>query len=1019
MASAAAVIPVPHFYIVQWKESVEKSLREDLEGRTEHDLNPVIDVQKLREPRYLAHFKNLIEEIILIKDRTQKQQKKTTSWPQCLKEYNAHSDYYQGLATPAEARAIDVKAIHVIVTRNIFGLAKQAIAKDGILEGKLILTGDGTLISKAADHMWWLWAKIRKEMVPKRYMKCIPFLVWIYPEFSQEEVQTKLREGGPKSNITALPVANTRPREESFGQQRRDNPLAVSEAAARRNQQRVEDQTSLVSRARTVLNVIGNLPDCQYQSQDLVYTSNSSVAIEDRVFRKPLTLPVDEWRRSVGDLFEDEDEKVRLLAQYDRIGETFDPLQSPKRGNMSMASVQTTWCNGYDTATTNSILGSLSIDDYTLPDGYVDYWYTRKARAFWYHAMERKKRCYMQLDAGTGKTSIALGAEILRHINRTQSSVSKPLILVAQSQMVADQYIRTGLEMYSKIRFIVVGTEAQSYWDTVVRVKATNDVGNEITAHRREAGDPLVIIVYPTYSLFRTRQKDIDYDYDALILDDPHIALKNKDNKAFEAVRKAIRPGVRVGLLSGTPLYNSFANYRSALELMENEDIKAKEADLAADTNPYTNDRYHEYCILSSMFHWIENADVTQQSRALKIWSAQHSEDWMQLSYDSKDDNGVSIADTLPIKQRFSLETAYTGAEREEYQTALKQQLKKLMIQDEETGKWSFVLGELETTKSLGLFVHAADLRHCSARLLHAMYTEQWTLAMFNSFLSSPKYEIERARLADLGKGKKVNLPRVLTRKLKEDGKQMADSGQNPLERWMGPKLRLILSLAQDHILARENWLLCTSNDKEQFLLHLIFDHLNLQHRTFHSGVPNMHRVDLTRSFQNDRSTIFLANLRMSIEGVSLHKSCRSVVITDLPYGPGSYEQLENRVYRVGQGRTTCCAALRASMGDGDEDLLDFSKWITPNYLDKSLPLSISALSDPVKRSTIVEDLKRRSDEGELAAARDRLLQHCKMLDEYGLNNIEEIAREYHAYTYKRVNVELKVAIRDMAQAVE
>ena len=179
-----------------------------------------------------------------------------------------------------------------------------------------------------------------------------------------------------------------------------------------------------------------------------------------------------------------------------------------------------------------------------------------------------------------------------------------------------------------------------------------------------------------------------------------------------------------------------------------------------------------------------------------------------------------------------------------------------------------------------------------------------------------------------------------------------------------------------------------------------------------------MERVAITQAFQNDTSMIFLANLRMSIEGVSLHQSCRSVVITDLPYGPGSHLQMENRVYRAAQKRATCCAALHALMSDGGENLLDFSKWITPNYLDKSLPLSINALSDPKKCRTIMKELKKCSDEGELAVTRDRLIRKLEMRDINDLDEIEGIAKEYHAYTYKRVNVQLKVAIREIAQAV-
>ena len=321
---------------------------------------------------------------------------------------------------------------------------------------------------------------------------------------------------------------------------------------------------------------------------------------------------MDEWRRSVEDLFNDNEERVRLLIHYDRIGDTFDPLHSSKRGDMSIAPLQTTWCNGYDTETTNGILDSLSSEGFNLPEGYVDHCYTRKARAFGYRAMEKKQRCYMQLEAGMGKTSIALGAEILRHINEAPGIVSEPLILITQSQMVADQYIKTGLEMYEGLRFIVVGTESKSYWKTIVRVSATNEIRAEINAYRKTFDNILIVIIYPTYSLFRSRQRKINFAYDALILDDPHIALKNKDNKALEAIRRAILPGVRVGLLSGIPLYNSFSNYRSALELMENEELKDKEADLTEETNPYTDERYYEYCILSSMFHWVENANPTE-----------------------------------------------------------------------------------------------------------------------------------------------------------------------------------------------------------------------------------------------------------------------------------------------------------------------------------------------------------------------------------------------------------------------
>ena len=74
----------------------------------------------------------------------------------------------------------------------------------------------------------------------------------------------------------------------------------------------------------------------------------------------------------------------------------------------------------------------------------------------------------------------------------------------------------------------------------------------------------------------------------------------------------------------------------------------------------------------------------------------------MQLSYDSKDDNGISVADVLPVKQRFSLKTAYTPVEQKEYQTALKRQIRKLMTYDRETGKWTFVLGELENHQVIG-----------------------------------------------------------------------------------------------------------------------------------------------------------------------------------------------------------------------------------------------------------------------------------------------------------------------------
>jgi SNF2 family DNA or RNA helicase len=54
--------------------------------------------------------------------------------------------------------------------------------------------------------------------------------------------------------------------------------------------------------------------------------------------------------------------------------------------------------------------------------------------------------------------------------------------------------------------------------------------------------------------------------------------------------------------------------------------------------------------------------------------------------------------------------------------------------------------------------------------------------------------------------------------------------------------------------------------------------------------------------FNDDDSVrVCVASIRAAGEGINLHKNCNTVVFTELWWNPGTHNQAEDRVHRIGQ----------------------------------------------------------------------------------------------------------------------